>query len=62
MLSFIRGNDQQDYTIDPGQDVHLESDGTTVYLVKESITTANIIDVGLENGALVKLESSTASG
>ena len=52
-LSFFKGNDQQDYMIDPIEGQYLESDGSTIWLINnhgrfESITTANAIDLYLE--------------
>lgn len=59
VLSFIIKDEQADVIVTHGT---LESDGTTVWLVNEkgrheSITTANIIDIALENGTIESLET-----
>ena len=55
LLSFIFEGEQQDVLIDSG---HVETDGCTVWYLDdkglrfESITTSNVIDVGLVLGVL----------
>lgn len=55
VLSFIFDNDQQDVLLDSGT---IETDGKTVWFIEtdgkryESITTPNVVDVGLGLGVL----------
>lgn len=55
LLSFIFEGEQQDVLIDSG---HIETDGCVVWYINdqglrfESITTANVVDVGLGLGVL----------
>jgi hypothetical protein len=62
MLSFLTPRDQYDATIHPDDgDYTLESDGKTIWvLIKderhESITTANAIDIWLEQGKIISCE------
>lgn len=61
LLSFIVDDDQHDVILDSGV---VESDGSTVWYTTpegkryESITTANVVDVGLQIGVLVRREGS----
>ena len=63
MLTFIHNNDSQSYTIGPQDGGVLESDGVTVWYIApdgkkyESITTANIIDVSLENNKIEEVKN-----
>jgi hypothetical protein len=56
-LSFIFNDEPHDILLSP-ESGHLETDGTTVWLVDnederfESTTTANVIEVGLERNSL----------
>jgi len=59
LLSFIIDNEQHDVLYDNRSYIdHILTDGKTVWIVLmddnkvESITTANVIDVALENGAI----------
>ena len=57
VLSFIFDDEQRDFLLEPKENCYLESDGNTVWYVQkdekfESITTANVIDVGLKRGDL----------
>ena len=62
MVSFITGNLQSDILFDSETKGTLERKGNTVWYVDpegerhESITTANIIEVGLERKSLEKLD------
>lgn len=66
MLSFLTPQEQCDLIIDPSHPprIHdyttLESDGNSVWVVRngkryESITTANVIEYLLEDGAIVEI-------
>lgn len=62
VLSFIIDDEQQDWLLYPSDKAFLESNGTTVWYITEkgerieSITTANIIDTGLEKGSLEEIK------
>ena len=60
VLGFLTPQDQFDTIIHPGDGIILESDGHTIWTVKngerhESITMAYAIEHWLENGAIVEI-------
>jgi len=67
LLSFIIDDEQRDILFNKNGDGYVESDGVTVWYVTygtvddekekryESITTPNVIEVGLMNGALLEI-------
>ena len=60
ILSFLDGNNQRDFIVDPKDHGVIECDGKTVWYVNgggqkhESITTANIVEFGVKNGLLTE--------
>lgn len=63
VLSFIIDDEQHDLLISPGPtDKYLEATDTTVWYITsdgekhESITTANIIETGLQKGSLEEIK------
>jgi hypothetical protein len=63
VLSFIIDDEQHDLLISPGPtDKYLEATDTTVWYITsdgkrhESITTANVINTGLEKGSLEEIK------
>ncbi len=60
-MGFNAPQDQYDAIIGPEDDIVLESDGQTIWVVKneqhhESITTANAIEHWLDNGTIVEIQ------
>lgn len=61
VLSFLF-DEQKEYLLGPKEGGTVESDGTTVWYITsegkryESITTANIIDVGLKRKGLIEIK------
>jgi hypothetical protein len=62
VLSFIFNNEQKDYLLGYEEGAFIESNGITVWYcladgeVIESITTANVIDVGLKRGDIEEIK------
>ena len=61
ILGFLTPRDQQDLIIEPENETILESDGQTIWLIKngkrrESITTANAIKYWLKQGAIARIK------
>ena len=60
VLGFLTPRDQYDVLFKPEDGVMLESDGHTIWTIKngkrdESITTANAIDVWLKEGRIAEI-------
>ncbi|MBI2024918.1 MAG: hypothetical protein HYT03_02445 [Candidatus Harrisonbacteria bacterium] len=62
ILSFLTPQDQSDEIIEPKDGVILESDGRTIWAIKnrkrhESITVAHAIEYWLDIGAIIEISS-----
>jgi len=60
ILSFLSPQDQHDIIIEPENETILESDGHTIWIIKngkrhESITTANAIEYYLNDGTITEI-------